>query len=139
MSRKPKSKIAGAPRIGIATPAQMKARLLAGARGKPVVRRGDPKIWATSIDTILRLLSPENRQLLAIIRNDKPESVSALVEKTNRDQGNVSRAIGRLERFGLVRLVPTRGRQKRPEVTIDKLRIELDLESGRLEIAGGES
>jgi predicted transcriptional regulator len=134
MRRNPGTKPARRTRIGIATPDQMKARLLAGARGKKATRPGDPKVWANSIEAILRLLSPENRQLLAIIRNDKPASVTALVQRTRRDQGNVSRAIGRLERFGLVRLVSIGGRRKRPEVTVDKLRIELDLKSGRLEV-----
>jgi predicted transcriptional regulator len=134
MSRRHRKPSRRGPHIGIATPQQMKARLLSGARGEKVGRSGDPKVWASSIEAILRLLSPENRQLLAIIRNDKPASVTALVQKTRRDQGNVSRAIGRLERFGLVRLVSVGGRQKRPAVTVEKLRIELHLKSGRLEV-----
>jgi predicted transcriptional regulator len=37
-----------------------------------------------SVEALVRLLTPENRQLLAIIRDRKPQSVAALAEMTGR-------------------------------------------------------
>ena len=39
-----------------------------------------------SVDAVVRLLTPENRQLLSIIRDRKPQSVAELVEMTGRNQ-----------------------------------------------------
>lgn len=120
--------------VGIASPKEMKERLLAAARGEKTFRPSDPKIWATSVDALMRLLTPENRHLLSVIRREKPHSVSALAERVGRDQSNVSRTIGKLERYGLVRLVPA-GREKRPEVPLARLQIELDLENDTYRVA----
>jgi predicted transcriptional regulator len=120
-------------RIGVASPDEMREMLLAGARGEKVLNPGDPKIWVSSVDALMRILTPENRELLSVIRREKPASVSALAARVGREQGNVSRSIGNLERYGLVRLVPA-GRQKRPEVPVRRLKIELDLETGALQL-----
>lgn len=116
--------------VGIASPNEMKMRLLAGARGERVVKPGDPKLWVSSVDALMRVLTPENRHLLSVIRREKPPTLSALAA---RDQSNVSRAIGKLERYGLVRLVAV-GREKRPDVPVARLKIELDLESGTYKV-----
>jgi predicted transcriptional regulator len=87
-----------------------------------------------SVDALMRLLTPETRHLLAVIRREKPETVSALAELLGRDQSNVSRTIGKLERYGLIRLVAA-GRERRPEAPVTRLRIELDLENDTYRIA----
>lgn len=120
--------------IGVISPKAMAERLLAGARGEQVVRPGDPKVWVSSVDALMRVLTPENRHLLSVIRQEKPPSVSALAERVGRDQSNVSRTIGKLEQYGLVRLVPA-GREKRPEVPVSHLRIELDFENDTYHVA----
>ncbi|MBX5494815.1 MAG: MarR family transcriptional regulator [Bryobacteraceae bacterium] len=119
--------------IGIASPAEMKKRLLAAARGDKVTKPGEPKIWVSSVDALMRVLTPENRELLSVIRREKPASVSDLAQRVGREQGNVSRSIGKLERYGLVQLVPV-GRQKRPEVALRRLKLEVDLETGVCEV-----
>jgi predicted transcriptional regulator len=121
-------KTSGRRAIGLASPQAMKERLLAGARGERVAEPTDPTIWVSSVDALMRLLTPENRHLLAVIRREKPASVSALAERVGREQGNVSRTIGKLERYGIVELVAA-GREKRPEVRVSRLKIELDLEN----------
>jgi len=112
----------------------MRERLLAAARGEKAFKPGDPKIWTGSLDALMRALTPENRHLLAVIRRERPPSVSALAERTGREQGNLSRTLGKLARYGLVRLVPV-GREKRPEVAVTLLKIELDLENDTYQIA----
>ena len=119
--------------IGIATPKEMRERLLAAARGEapPVTR--EAKVWM-SLEALTHLLTSDNRKLLAIMAQERPRSVSALADRVGRDQGNVSRAIGRLAEAGFVRLVQD-GREKRPEIVIERLQIELDIVNDRLAIA----
>jgi predicted transcriptional regulator len=119
--------------IGIATPSEMRERLVAAARGEDPPVTAEAKVWM-SLETLVRLLTSENRKLLSIMAQERPRSVSALAERAGRDQGNVSRAIGRLAEAGFVRLVPD-GREKRPEVAIERLHIDLDLVNDRLAIA----
>ena len=61
-------------RVGIAGYEQMKARTLAVARGKQRVRRDDPKIWFTSMESFAKVLSDRNRALLALIADTQPRS-----------------------------------------------------------------
>ena len=119
--------------VGIASPKEMKERLLAAARGEspPVTKAA--KVWM-SLETLMHLLTAENRKLMSVMALERPRSVSALAERLGRDQGNVSRAIGRLVEAGLVRLV-SEGREKRPEVVVERLRIDVDLTNDKLVVA----
>jgi len=83
-----------------------------------------------SPDSLMRLFTQENLELLSVIEHEKPRSVSALADRVGREQGNVSRTIAKFERAGIVRLVAD-GREKRPEMIIKNLRIELDLVESR--------
>ena len=77
-----------------------------------------------SAEALMRLLTPENRELLRIIRDEKPASVAALARRTARAQPNLARTLDKLEAVGLVeyrleakRRVPvTRARAFRVEV-----------------------
>jgi predicted transcriptional regulator len=88
-----------------------------------------------SLETLAHLLTSDNRKLLAIMAKERPRSISALAERMGRDQGNISRTIGRLTEAGFVRLVQD-GREKRPEVAIERLHIDLDIVNDRLVAAG---
>ena len=48
------------------------------------------------------MLTPENRQLLAIIRDRKPQSVAELVEMSGRAQPNLTRTLAKLEAAGFI-------------------------------------
>jgi predicted transcriptional regulator len=119
--------------VGLATPEEMQARLFAAARGEKVFDQNGPKIWM-SVDTLMRLLTEDNRNLLSVIEHEHPSSVSALAERMGREQGNMSRTIGKLEKAGLVRLIQE-GREKRPEVILKRLMIEMDFGTGQCSIA----
>jgi predicted transcriptional regulator len=73
----------------------------------------------------LRLLTPENRALLAIIRDCKPRSVAELAELTGRAQPNLTRTLGKLTAVGFVQMKVAR-RRKTPLATARRLRIILD-------------
>jgi predicted transcriptional regulator len=112
-------------RLGIASPKEMKERLLAAARGEAPPVTEEAKIWMEP-EALLRLLTTDNRKLLTVMAQEHPRSVSVLAERVGRDQGNVSRAIGALVNAGFVRLV-NEGREKRPEVAVEQLHIDIDL------------
>src|SRR5260370_27426855 len=57
-----------------------------------------------SIDVVTRLLTPENRRLLAVIRDRKPRSVAELAQMTGRAQPNLTRTLAQLETIGLIKL-----------------------------------
>lgn len=77
-------------KIGIASQKDIRARMLAIAKGELKPKSGDPKIWFTSMRSLSQVLSDENRALLDQIRASKPVSISELAELMGRGQGNLS-------------------------------------------------
>jgi predicted transcriptional regulator len=69
-----------------------------------------------SAGAVLRLLTAENRELLAAIDKTHPESVAALAKQLHRAEPNVSRTLSKLEACGLVRLTQGKGKTKIPQV-----------------------
>ncbi len=78
-----------------------------------------------SVAAVVRLLTPENRALLAIIRDLKPKSVAELAEMSGRAQPNLTRTLAKMEAAGFVRMTAA-GRSKAPSVTIKKIVVEID-------------
>jgi predicted transcriptional regulator len=121
-------------KVGIGSHEAIKERILAAARGEKPIDPGFPKIWFISVDALFRVLTPENREMMAIISRECPRSVSALAERLGRDQGNVSRALSMLEEHGFVRLT-REGREKRPEAAVTQIDLRLDLMREQIEIS----
>ena len=90
--------------IGIASRQAIRARALAVARGEHQPRPDEPKIWFTSMRSLAEVLSDDNRALLRLIREQKPESLSQLAEVTGRAPSNLSRTLRTMERYGLVEM-----------------------------------
>lgn len=90
--------------IGIATEEELRQRTLDIAAGRRHRRRGDPRIWFTSLRGAAEVLSEKNRELLRILAQDKPESVTELAALTGRHRSNVSRTLKTLAGYGLVSL-----------------------------------
>src|SRR5437667_5873962 len=91
-------------KVGIASYAQMKARTMAVARGQRRVRRGEPKVWFTSMESFAKILSDKNRALLALIAEAEPGSLAELSELSGRAKSNLSRTLRTMEHYGLVQL-----------------------------------
>lgn len=91
-------------KIGIAPQAKIRERVLAIAKGELKPKSTDPKIWFTSMHSLSQVLSDENRALLDVIRTVKPDSISELADITGRKQGNLSRTLKTMSRYGLVRM-----------------------------------
>jgi predicted transcriptional regulator len=91
-------------KIGIASQAEIRQRILAIAKGELKVKSSDPKIWFTSMRSLAQVLSDENRALLDVIRSSKPVSISELAEMTGRKQGNLSRTLKTMSNYDLVKM-----------------------------------
>ena len=91
-------------KIGIMPQLQIRARVLAIARGELKPRPSDPKVWFTSMKSLAEVLSDDNRALLKVIRDTRPESVSSLAAATGRTPGNLSRTLKTMSNYGIVEM-----------------------------------
>ncbi len=116
---------------------QLEADMRAVARGERPAPAYAGQQTFESADVLLRLLTPENRRLLAMIRDRKPQSVAELAEISGRAQPNLTRTLAKLEAAGFVRMQRGTERRKIPTAVIRKLRVEIDpfSQNDHLEIA----
>ena len=89
-----------------------------------------------SVEALARLLTPENRRLMALIRDHEPMSVGELARLSGRAPSNMTRTLAKLEAAGLV-VMTTHGRQKMPRPAVRRIRVEIDpfSDDDRLEVA----
>ena len=90
--------------VGIADYADMKARSLAIAKGEYSPKRGEPKVWFTSLESFAKVLSKRNVELLQIIAEHQPVGYKELGFLSGRKIPSLSRTLRTMERYGLVRL-----------------------------------
>jgi predicted transcriptional regulator len=100
-------------KIGIMPQEQIRTRMLAIARGEFKPRPSEPKIWFTSMKSLAEVLSDDNRALLNIIRDTRPDSVTSLAAATGRKPGNLSRTLKTMSNYGIVEMRREK-RQVRP-------------------------
>ncbi len=114
-------------KIGIASYEAMKARTMAIARGEYKPRADEPKVWFTSIESVAKVLSEGNRELLHVIATRRPQSLDELATLTGRHKTNLSRTLHTMEKYGIVEL--KRGERGRvaPTVTHDRFTVEAAL------------
>jgi predicted transcriptional regulator len=108
----------------------LREEMKAVARGERPAPADAAKPSFNSVDAMVRLLTPENRQLLAIIRDRKPQSVAELVEMSGRAQPNLTRTLAKMEAAGFITMKAV-GRRKAPTVAVKKIVIEIDPYSDR--------
>lgn len=108
--------------IGIMPQDKIRERALAIARGDYKPKKGEPKIWFTSMKSLAEVLSDENRALLRLITEIKPASISELADATGRKTSNLSRTLKTMSNYGIVELVRERN-QVRPVVKSTEFRI----------------
>ncbi len=103
----------------------LRDEMKAVARGEQAAPADAAMPSFNSVAAVVRLLTPENRALLAIIRDLKPKSVAELAEMSGRAQPNLTRTLAKMEAAGFVRMTAA-GRSKAPSVTIKKIVVEID-------------
>ena len=115
--------------------ASLRKEMKTVARGEKKAPKDAGGMSFDSVETLLRLLTPQNRELLSIIRSKKPQSIAELAGLTSRAQPNLTRTLGKLEAFGFVRF-KTVERRKVPTVSVHSLRINIDpfSQNDRLEL-----
>lgn len=91
-------------KIGIAPQEKIRERVLAIARGEIKPKPSDPKVWFTSMCSLSQVLNDENRALLEVVRTSRPASISEWAGITGRKQGNLSRTLKTMSRYGLVKM-----------------------------------
>jgi predicted transcriptional regulator len=106
------------------------------ARGKKAAPLDAARPSFESVEALVRLLTPDNRRLLATIRDRKPQSIAALSKLTGRAQPNLTRTLAKLETAGLVE-TRKEGNRKAYRLRIRKVRVEIDpfSEHDKLEVA----
>jgi len=90
--------------VGIASYEDMKARSLAIAKGDYKPKPGEPKVWFRSVESAAKILSEKNRDLLAFIIKDQPDSITELAKLSGRGRTSVQRTITTMAKYGLVTL-----------------------------------
>ena len=108
----------------------LREEMKAVARGERPAPADAARPSFNSVDAVIRLLTPGNRRLLALIRDRKPGSVAELAELTGRAQPNLTRTLAKLEAAGFIRM-KTVGRRKAPSAAIKKIVVEIDPFSDR--------
>ena len=110
-------------KIGIMSSANIRRRTLAIAKGEYKPKRGEPKIWFTSMKSLAEVLSDKNRALLHLIAEQNPESIKALAQTTGRHQGNLSRTLKRMSGYGFVELKKAGNKQVIPIAKVTEFEI----------------
>ena len=108
----------------------MMDEMRAVAKGQRRAPKDAGGISFNSAEAVVRLLTPENRQLLAVIRDRAPQSVQELADLTGRAQPNLTRTLAKLEAVGLVK-AEVKGRRKILTVRARKIVFEIDPCSNR--------
>lgn len=103
----------------------LREEMKAVARGEKKAPAGAGKLSFNSVEALLRLLTPENRELLALLRNKKPGSLAELAKLSGRAAPNVTRTIGKLVDAGLVEVKVVKHRKVAVPV-VKRLKIEID-------------
>jgi predicted transcriptional regulator len=119
-------------KVGIASLEQFKEYTMAIARGEHKRAPDEPKVWFSSIDSFAKVLSEPNRELLRVIAETKPQSLSDLADRTGRAKSNLSRTLKTMERYGLVRFEKGKGRTLVPRTPYTDVVLDLSLRASRV-------
>lgn len=116
-------------KIGIADYDRMKARTMAIARGEQRPAPGEPMVWFTSVESFAKVLSRRNRELLAMIARERPDSLTKLAALAGRNKSNLSRTLKTMSRYGLVELDEGPGGTLIPRVPYEQVSLDVSLTS----------
>lgn len=107
-----------------------KKRTMAIARGEYRPKKGEPKVWFETLQSMAQVLSRENQQLLKIIKEKNPTSLKELEIATGRKRSNLSRTLHTMSRYGIIDLVK-HNRTVQPIVKATDFKIEFGLDASR--------
>ena len=111
-------------KIGIMSTKDVHKRMIDIASGRYVPKRGEPKVWFSSMKSLSEVLSDNNRQLLKIIADSEPENIQELASITGRKASNLGRTLKTFEHYGFVKMVK-HSRSKKPVVIVSEFDIRM--------------
>jgi predicted transcriptional regulator len=114
--------------VGITSRENYRKRTIAIAKGEYKPKKNEPKVWFESMKSLSQVLSNENQELLKLIIEHKPTSLTELEEISQRKKSNLSRTLKTLERYGIVSLNKEKGRLV-PIVNASNFKVEFGLNS----------
>lgn len=112
-------------RVGIMSRDEFKNRTIAIAKGEYKPKKDEPKIWFESLQSFAQILSDDNRELLRVIEEQKPQSLSELETLTGRKKGNLSRTLHTMSDYGIIDLVRHHARGIMPKVKANRFKLEV--------------
>lgn len=115
-------------KVGIAPLEEFKKRTLAIAKGEHRPAKDEPKVWFTSMESFAKILSDRNRELLAIIAQTNPNSLTELADASGRAKSNLSRTLKTMEHYGLIRFEKGEGRTQAPRVVYSDIVLGVSLQ-----------
>ena len=113
-------------KIGIMPKKDYLLRTIAIANGEFKLRTEEPKIWFESMESLGQVLSGQNQELLRLIRDNCPSSLTELETLSGRKKSNLSRTLKTLSRYGIVDLIRENG-GVRPVVKATDFKVELSI------------
>lgn len=118
-------------KIGIMPLGKFRAYTISIANGDYRPKVNEPKIWFSSMKSLANILSEKNQELLRLIIDIQPQSVSELEPLTGRKANNLLRTLRAMESYGFVKLVEgQKGKKGKtpllPKVIYNMAAIELD-------------
>lgn len=112
--------------VGIMPRDQYQKRVMAIARGDYKPKPHEPKVWFASLQALAQVLNQKNMELLKVIADHQPASVSDLARQTGRHKSNLSRTLKTLANYQLIGL--ERGaRSIRPVARYDEIDVRVGL------------
>jgi len=82
----------------------------------------------SGISELRQLLSNEKARILYVIKTQEPNSIYALARELNRNFKSVSEDIKILEKFGFIRLIPEKTKNRRrfyPKIMVDEILVRV--------------
>jgi len=113
-------------KIGILSRDDYRKRTIAIAKGEYKPRKKEPSVWFESMESLGQILSGQNQELLRIIRDRHPLSLTELEKLSGRKKSNLSRTLKTLSNYGIVDLVREKG-TVRPIVKATDFTVELSI------------
>ena len=113
--------------IGIISKRDYIKRTIAIAKGEYKPKKNEPKVWFESIKSMAQILSNENQELLKLIAQHKPSSLTELEKISQRKKANLSRTLKTLEKYNIVELSKARDGKISPKVKATDFKVQFGL------------
>ncbi len=114
-------------KVGIMPLKEFQAYTKAIVTGKHKRKRGEPKVWFSSMASFAQVLSDQNRELLSLIAEQKPESITELARLSSRSQSNLTRTLKKMETYGLVKMKTGARGSKQPSVPYSDIVLDMSI------------